>query len=209
MRRLITILAVVAIAVPAMMARLTAADAFTGAPASMFPLLDRNTRLDMVDYFNSGMPTASQNAMDGKSRVTALTADDVKIAMTDASSYQIAILPAASDTIIAVIQTVATPAHDSHISFYNREWQQLKDDCFTPPVMDDWLTPAGKKNDGEVAAIVPFMLAEYVYDPASRTLTLTNNLKELLSADMYPLVADYLKPSLVYRWDGKKMSPVK
>jgi len=31
--------------------------------------------------------------------------------------------------------------------------------------MNDWLTDSGKKNDGEVSAMVPFMLAEYVYDP--------------------------------------------
>mgnify|MGYP000772613697 FL=1 len=129
--------------------------------------------------------------------------------MTDASSYQISLLPTGNDTIIAVIQTVATPAHDSHVNFYSRTWQELKGNYFTPPVMNDWLTDSGKKNDGEVSAMVPFMLAEYVYDPATSTLSLTNNLKEFLSPDVYQLVADYLKPSLIYRWDGKQMNKVK
>lgn len=57
--------------------------------------------------------------------------------------------------------------------------------------------------------MVPFMLAEYVYDPATSTLSLTNNLKEFLSPDVYQLVSDYLRPSLTYRWDGKRMNPVK
>lgn len=207
--RLFTFLLMLAATTPVMMARLTAAGAFADAPASMFPLLDRNTRLDMIDYFNSGSTTESQNAMQGKSRVTSLTPDDIKVDMTDASSYQISLLPSGNDTIIAVIQTIATPAHDSHINFYNRSWQELKNGCFTPPAMDDWLSESGKKNDGEVAAMVPFMLAEYVYDPATSTLSLTNNLKEFLSPDVYQLVSDYLRPSLTYRWDGKRMNPVK
>jgi len=45
--------------------------------------------------------------------------------------------------------------------------------------------------------------------PATSTLSLTNNLKEFLSPDVYQLVADYLKPSLIYRWDGKQMNKVK
>lgn len=208
-QRLLAALLLLVVCSPAMMARLTAAGAFTDAPASLFPLLDRNTRLDMIDYYNSGSATASQNAMQGKSRITVLNPDDIKISMTDASSYQISLLPTGNDTIIAVIQTVATPAHDSHVNFYSRTWQELKGNYFTPPVMSDWLTDSGKKNDGEVSAMVPFMLAEYVYDPATSTLSLTNNLKEFLSPDVYQLVADYLKPSLIYRWDGKQMNKVK
>ena len=63
-------------------AQLTASRAFAEAPQSVFPLLDHNTRLDMIDYFNSGMTTASKNNMDGKSRITALTPNKVEISMT-------------------------------------------------------------------------------------------------------------------------------
>ena len=34
----------------------SAADLFTSAPQKIFPLLDRNTRLDMVDYFKTVWP---------------------------------------------------------------------------------------------------------------------------------------------------------
>ena len=55
------------------MAELTAADAFTSAPQNVFPLLDRNTRLDMVDYVKSGLSTPSQNSLQGRSAFTELT----------------------------------------------------------------------------------------------------------------------------------------
>ncbi len=208
--RIAAILTLLTLYVPSLHARLTASGAFADAPVSVFPLLDRNTRLDMIDYFKSGSATASQNAMQGKSKVTTLSPDDIHIAMTDASVYQISIIPAGNDSIIAVIQTVSTPAHDSHVSFYSRSWEKLDGDAlFKAPTMETWLSDAGRDNEGEVAAMVPFMLAGYVYDPATATLTLTNNTKELLSPDVYPMVAGYLRPTLTYRWDGKRMNLVK
>ena len=191
---------------PVAEAQLTAASAFADAPKTVFPLLDRNVRLDMVDYFNGGLSTASTNALQGKSRITALTPTDMKIAMTDASSYQLSLLPANNDTIIALIQTVATPAHDSHITFYSRSWAQLGDNLFSAPSLSDWMTPAAKKSGADVSAMIPFMLAEYTYDPDSRTLTLKNNLSEFLSPDVYSLIGAYLLPSMTYRWDGKRMN---
>ena len=114
-----------------------------------------------------------------------LTDDDAKIDMTDASSYQLSIIPAGNDSIISVISTVATPAHDSHITFYDRTWKKLPVDMFK---------------------MIPFMLAEYVYNPADKSLTLTNNLKEFMSPDTESMIAPYLLPSLVYVWDGKKFN---
>lgn len=187
-------------------ARLTAAEAFASAPQSVFPLLDKNARLDMIDYFNSGSSTSSRNKLDGTSRIVNLTDDDAKIDMTDASSYQLSIIPAGNDSIISVISTVATPAHDSHITFYDRTWKKLPDGMFKAPEIKEWLTPDARKNPSMVTSMIPFMLAEYVYNPADKSLTLTNNLKEFMSPDTESMIAPYLLPSLVYVWDGKKFN---
>ncbi|HRF69589.1 MAG TPA: DUF3256 family protein [Muribaculum sp.] len=211
MKRLINIAVVMVMSLAGMQnasARLTAAGAFADAPAPLFPLLDKNARLDMIDYFNSGSATPTQNALQGKSRVTALTPDDIKIAMTDASSYQISILPYGNDSIIAVIQTVAAPAHDSHISFYNRRWEKMSAPLFKAPDLDAWLTSDGDKDASNVAALIPFMLAKYDYDNATAVLTLTNNLQEFLSPDVYKMVSASIHPVLKYRWTGKMMEPM-
>ncbi len=192
---------------PSAMAQLKSVDAFTNAPMSVFPLLDKNARLDMVDYFNSGSTTATQNSLQGRSRVTDLTDNDIKIAMTDASSYQLSILPDKSNGgCIALISTVATPAPDSRITFYSPSWQQYDTKSrFEAPSMTDWLTDAGRKTPDEVTNMVPFMLASYTYDPATSTLTLTNNLKQFLSEDIYSMVAPLLRDQLVYKWNGSRM----
>ena len=50
---------------------MTASEAFADAPASVFPSIDRMTRLDMLDYFHSGVETATANTLGGKSRIIA------------------------------------------------------------------------------------------------------------------------------------------
>ncbi len=73
--------------------QLTAKQVFAEAPQSVFPLLDHDTKLDMIDYFEGGMSTASKNAMEGKSRITAMSPEKLGIAMSEASEYELCLLP--------------------------------------------------------------------------------------------------------------------
>ena len=63
----------------------TAGDMLVNAPAELLPMLPRNTRLDMIDYFKSSLPNASANLLQGKSRITALSADNVEVDVSGAS----------------------------------------------------------------------------------------------------------------------------
>ncbi len=184
---------------------LTAADAFTSAPPSVFPLLDRNTRLDMVDYFSGGLSTPSANLLQGKSAITSIEPSSLKVRMTDSSTAQVIVLAAGSDTVIGLISTVATPGLDSSVSFYDKSWKPLPADrYFAKPGWKDWVTQGAKVED--VTMHTPFMLASYEYDPATSVLTVTNNLSKFLDPDIYEIIATSLRPSLVYRWTGKKFS---
>lgn len=182
-----------------------AAEAFAQAPASVFPLLDRNTRLDMIDYYRSGLATPSLNGLDGHSAITELTPASLSVKLTDSSSAQVALLKAGGDSIIAVISTVATPGLDSTISFYTIEWKPLPASrYFAKPGWKEWLNPGGDLST--VTAMAPFMLASYFYDPAAMTLTLTNNLGKFLDEDAYSIVSPELQGTLVYAWTGGKFA---
>lgn len=201
----------VAAATPQMVsARVTAADAFTSAPRKVMPMLDENTRLDMVDYFNSGMSTTSANNLNGRSRITALSPDQLTVSLTDASTCNVIVLPGEQNPMLALITTVATPAPDSRMSVFTADWKRdVTPSVFAKPTLADWLTPAGKKNMAEVEATVPFLLIGYVYDPATATLTLTNNAAGFLGEDVYETVAEYIQPQLVYKFNGKRFNLVK
>lgn len=191
-------------------AQLTASKAFADAPQNVFPLLDHNTKLDMIDYFNSGMSTASKNAMDGKSRITAITPAKVDISMTDASTYELALLPTADgDTVIALITTVATPAPDSQMTLFSKDWSaNLTASFYSKPGMADWLTEEGKANPDEVEGIVPFLLVSYTYNPDTKQLTLTNNTGKFVSPELFEMVEPSLKKTMAFGWNGKKFVPV-
>lgn len=191
----------------AMMAQLTATEAFTSAPVKVFPLLDPSTRMDMVDYFNSGMSRTSTNNLNGQSAVTALSPNSLSVKMTDSSTAQIIVLPADKNQVVAVISTVAAPGLDSSISFFDPDWNQLEAaGYFTRPTLDDWLTPEGKANKADVEAQVPFILASYNYDPATGKLLIVNNLNRFLDEDIYDIISPYLRPTLSYSWNGKKFT---
>lgn len=202
MKRYLITLSFLAVAAMAAMAQLTARTAFAEAPSSVFPLLDKLTRLDMIDYFEAGSKVESVNALEGASAVTSLSDESLTVHLTDASDVQLFVVPTAkSDTVVGVITTVATPGHDSSLALYSGRWKRL-DGLFTAPKLVDWLTDP--RRSAEVEIVVPFILTSYVYNPADKTLTLTNNLKGFLSDDIYAMVDGLVRPSLVYRWDGNR-----
>lgn len=186
------------------MAQTSAADLFTSAPQNVFPLLDQNTRLDMVDYYKNGMSTPSQNSLDGRSLITEMTPASLTVKMTDSSAMQIMELKGSKGTVVALISTVATPGLDSNIKFFDSDWKPLSTESyFVKPGWKEWLTDSGRQNQDEVTMQVPFMLASYRIDPESGTLTLTNNLSHFLDKALYDDLSSYLRPQLVYLWNGK------
>lgn len=191
-------------------ARQPVSEAFKNAPSSVLPLLSKNTRLDMLDYFNSGMSTPSRNELGGNALIEQMTDESMTLKMSSASAVQIALLPYGDDAYVALISTVNTPAPDSKLTVYSFDWtEDLTDRVFKLPDMTEWLTNEGKKNAGEVDLMVPFLLVSYSYDPESKSLTLTNNSSSFLSDEIYNMVKPYLHDTLIYTWNGKKFEPRK
>jgi len=196
-----------AAAVPAS-ARLTADRLLAEAPRSVIPLLDTSTRLDMLDYFRSGMKHPLPNALGGESEVTELTDDAVTVAVTEASSCRMVLLPAGADTIVMVIDTYATPGRDSRLAFYDRTWRRLDGRrLFKEPALDDWCV--SKQVREAAREKVPYVLAGYDYDTAARRLTLTNNTESVLPSEEADAVVRLLRPELEYNWNGKRFVRVK
>ena len=203
--RQILLTAILLLTTIAATAQKTAADAYTDAPSGIFPLLDKNTRLDMVDYYNSGLATPSANRLQGRSAITSLSPASLTVKITDSSSAQIALLPAGRDTIIALISTVATPGLDSTIRFYDSNWTPLTPgQYFTAPGWNDWITHG--HDITEVTTYAPFMLASYFIDTEAGTLTATNNLATFLDEDTYKTLTPALNPTITYKWNGKRFT---
>lgn len=201
-KNLITAVALMATALPAW-AYTTAREAFVNAPQGLLLLLTRNDRLDMIDYYDSNQSTPVTNGLQGKSSILSDSDNMMVINMTPSSTYTIAMLPG---DVIALIRTIDTPAKDSSIAFYSaKDWTEYPAaKYFTAPGLQQWLTKKGASDRDTVESMVPFIMAEYTYDPATQTLTATNDLRTFLSEDVYDMIADDIAPALKYTWNGKK-----
>ena len=182
----------------------TAREAFVAAPRTVLPLLDHNTRLDMLDYYDAGLSHTTKNALDGGSRVLSVDANRILIEMTDASTLEIDLLPGEHNSnTIAVISTVHTPAANSTIAFYDEAWHPFDaSKIFTAPQISDWITD--KNYEADVTMLTPFVMSGYTYSPSDKTLTAFNNTEAFLGKDMYESISAWMRPQIVYQWDGKK-----
>lgn len=136
---LCAVLATAAFAAPAR----TALDFFTDMPMGVLSLLSRTTRQDMIDYYNAGLATSSDNMYGGKSRILRVSDNSIDLLAGANSTATLAVLPVAADTVIALIETMRTPTPDSSVSFFRAsDWSRLDVDT---PALRDFLTPEGRK----------------------------------------------------------------
>lgn len=175
---------------------------FVEAPDEVFPMLEENTRLDMIDYYESGYNRPSLNVFEDSSMITCCDSTCVEIKASDVLQYQLS-MPAKD--LIVLISTHSIPMPDSDIAFYNFEWEKLPaEKYFSAPKLADWLTNEGKKARENVENVVPFIAASYNFDVESGVLTITNRLKDYFDKNTWQQVSKWLSPQLKYKWTGKK-----
>lgn len=178
----------------------SAGEYFAAAPDSVVPLLDLNTRLDMLDYYDCGSRTASTNMLEGKSRVTYRDSLTVRYELTERNKGQLSVIPMAKgDSLIIVITTLATPTPDSEIEIYTTRWQRPGKPVFSAPTMSDWITAAAPPEEQ-----AQFMMYSADYASSTKTLTLTSTMDKYCGTEPH-----WLRRQLIYRFDGKKFKQEK
>ncbi|MCM1450643.1 MAG: DUF3256 family protein [Clostridium sp.] len=183
---------------------LTALKCLAEAPDAVIPLIEKNTRLDMIDYFTAGMSKPSANKLKGECSIIEMDDASVTFSLTDSARCQMFVLnPASASPIIGVITTYPSPLRDSSVDFYTTRWQKLAG-IMPSPTLSAWLTSEGKGSRALVEEQLPFILASCAYYPETQTIVATNNTGEYFAASDKPEALGLLKKELVYRWDGKK-----
>lgn len=188
---------------------ITPSQAFAEAPVGVFPTIDKMTRLDMLDYFNSGSTKPSKNVFKGDCRILASDDSQITISTSEVSEVTLSLLKEKNDTIIMVVSTLKTPVEDSSVNFYTSEWNPLAKSVFKLPQLDAWIRPEAKKDKADIENMCQFVLARIGYDPSTGTLTLTNNTAGCVAAEDSARIDASLLPQLTYRWNGKKMVETK
>lgn len=104
-------------------------------PDTIVPYLSRNNRLDMIDFFDSGMKAVVSNSLDGKSSLLKLNDRYASLQLTSASQLDMRILDTkemvdSASQIVCVVCTYGTGIRQSTVSFYSLQWRPLPTNLF-------------------------------------------------------------------------------
>lgn len=175
----------------------TAADFFAAAPAEAVPLLKTNTRLDMLDYYNSGLPTASDNSLGGRSRITALSDNALTVELSRDATLQLAVVPAGRDTVVAVIETIRTPMADSGIRLYRAsDWRELPAPAL-PGVRE--FAPADMRKNMKTGDSDGIFFVRAEYEPESGLFRFTDTTAAYYTDADRPESLKKLRPNITMR----------
>lgn len=174
---------------------------FIDAPDSIFPSIDHNTRLDMIDYYECGVNRASLDIFEDSCKVSNI--DSISIIIETSPILKHQLISLAPNTIL-LISTHSIPAKDSEISFYDYNWNKITTNKYiTTPKFVDWLTKQGKLQQRDLENTIPFFIVEYSYNPENKILTLTNNLNNYFIKEDWNKISHLIHNCLQYKWTGR------
>ena len=185
----------------------TIRDLFASEPNNIFMLLSNRTRLDMLDYYDSGQKVAASNRLSGNdtsSQLIDVTENSISLQLTDATRIDMLLYKQGNDSVVAVVRTALLPAPDSQIAFYDPNWNLLsKTKIFEEPALDDFIVPGTDKDAvATINDIVKFPIISYEIADAT-TITAHLNLEQFLSADDWAKVKTHLRTTLTYSRKGR------
>lgn len=170
---------------------------FKNMPDSLCPLLSAVNRADFIDFLESKMKAEVTNNFGGKSEMTELSPDYIRVQMTPQSTWQMKLLPVNDSTkVICTVSTVCAPACDSHINFYTTDWKELPAASYLPalPAMDDFILQA------------PDTVDVYEYQAARRQADMLL-VKTDLSAKDAALTFTFTTPDYMEKEAAEKLKP--
>lgn len=209
MRRLLSTLLIIACSAACNAQALMMRDVFKSMPDSVVPYLSENNRLDLMDFWDSGMPAEVKNAFDGKTVLKKMTADYLRLQMNDAALIEMRLLhservmPDSTNQIVCVVRTFGANKRQSMLDFYTSKWLPLSKDSLIKPVGDAFFarpdTMSTERYEQMVKSI-HVVMEEYTLSDTLPTLVITPQ-TILIANDKEDQITAILK-SKTLKWDG-------
>ncbi len=195
-----------------------AKECFTAMPDSITPLLTAVNRADCIDFIESGMKAEVTNRFEGKTVMTQLTPDYIRLRMTGQSTWQMKLLSTADSTrIICTVFTACASACDSDIHFYTTRWQELPASRYLPslPLLTDFISEetdgekegpdSGEEEADKYAGTLreaDMLLMQADLSPDDATLTFTCTTPAYREKEVAERLSARLGKPVVYRWQA-------
>ncbi len=203
----------------------TIRDFFASEPGDILMALPKRNRLDMLDYYDVGQKVATANNFSDDRDTTAqsraystsklinVTSNYLALSLTESNKLEFKLLTSAkNDSVIMVVNTVSLPTKDSHVAFYNTNWERLDDKkIFKAPSVADFLKKdIKKKTKNEILKVIPFHAIAYTLSPDDNgNLTAHINLQDIIIKEDWEVVKPYINDSLTFKQKGLKFKLVK
>lgn len=186
----------------------TIKDFFISEPNDIFIILDKNTRLDLLDYYDGGRIVSTQNALGEDTQLIDVSNNYLSIQLSESSTVEMQLIfPSKNDTVIVVNQIIYTPVPDSKLMFFNKNWERLNNKNFIKePTIESFIDipSSSDKKEKDILNMIEFPLISYSINPQKNTIVVSNGLKEYLTAKEYSKISPYLKNNIEYTLKGKK-----
>lgn len=113
-------------------AQVSLRDCFKAMPDSIVPYLSENNRLDMLDFLDAGMKGEVTNLLEGRSEMTAHTADSITLRLSESLKVKLLLAPLAApvDSVTQALVWISTytitgGAGETSISYFTPTWKPL------------------------------------------------------------------------------------
>lgn len=186
---------------------------FAAMPDSIIPLLSRNNRLDCLDFYKSGMKNAVINKLSGRSRITGMNERTLSLHLSEASDAQLMLLKGQDNApLIVMIYTYRSPALESVITLYGKDWHRLRtSDYISLPGVDDFIKEPSAKDDStrsnlsNARDILTDAFVSATADSLGQKITFSLSTANLTSEETKQ-ITPYIIPAKTFVWDGKRFA---
>lgn len=180
---------------------------FVKVPVTELPLLDTNSRLDMLDLYNYNMEAKADNIFGGSSVMVGKSPNHIRLRLTETSDWELMRLKADTAVIYACIHTLKYSVGESSIRFYDEAWHALPGVSLPEMVPTDFISTADSVDAERGKAIIrkfaPFSYTlkwEDESDGSRPTLVVSPSLTQLGEEDRAE--AERYLTDIRLVWDG-------
>ncbi len=184
---------------------------FVNMPSRVNPLLNRQTKLKMLNNCKKQIPDSVQNTLGGKSAVIKYDSVSNFIRIQNAANSKMeifAIKTTQGNSAIGVISTVGDTLQNSEIQFFNPDWTPAEI-VFRKPEIKDWIKPENNTENGTTSAwaseqtAVGFITLDY--NAQKTQLKAQHNFLKYISDDVKDLVNPHFNQEpLLYVLQGNE-----
>lgn len=214
MKKISTFLCIALLGCSAVLQAQEAKTCFVNMPDSVCPLLSAVNRADCIDFLESKMKAEVTNTFGGKSQMTVLTPDYIRMQLTTRSVWQMKLLSVDDSTkVICTVSTVNAPVADSHINFYTTQWQPLSVEAYLPvfPVLDDFILPATDMTDvysyQDAVRQADMRLVRMELSPKDASLTFKLTTPDYMDKETADKLKPFIRRPIVYVWKQGRFVP--